>query len=63
MKSPQQRAAKRLERERRKNKGVSTEAKRQKHNDNVRKARIRVGNLRTSDERMLLLAASMVGRK
>lgn len=63
MKTAAQRARKRQQRENRDNKGVSTAAKIQARNALIRDSRSRMGGWRTADEAMMLLAASMIGRR
>lgn len=57
------RTEKRWKRENRQNKGAGTAAKGQKRNAAIRAARQRMGGWSTQDENMLLLAASLMGRR
>lgn len=61
--SEAKRLQKRWKRENRKDKGVSTAAKIAAHNARIRDARSLMGGWGTTDESMLLLAASMLGKR
>lgn len=64
MKTQQQRAQKRFKRENRDNKGVSTAAKMQAQNYQVRMARQTLGpGLDGADDSMMLMAAALIGKR